>query len=213
MAVVNYAIIAICVAVFLWELSLGRDSRTHAIFSLGLIPAVLLGHAHLPATLAAVPPTFTVVTSMFLHGGFLHLIGNMLYLWIFGDNVEESMGPARYAVFYLLCGIAAAFAQVLSAPASAVPMIGASGAISGVLGAYVLLTPRARILVMVPLGLLFPVVRMPAIVVLGIWFALQLLENALGGGDNIAFQAHIGGFLVGMALIPLFKYRTVRLLR
>jgi membrane associated rhomboid family serine protease len=151
---------------------------------------------------------------MFLHGGILHLLGNMLYLWIFGDNVEDSMGHVRFIVFYVLCGIAAVFAQALPDPSSQVPMIGASGAISGVLGAYLLLFPHARILVLIPLGFIMHSTRLPAMWVLLLWFGLQFLSSAMQGpgSGGVAFRAHIGGFIAGLVLIPLFKHRNVRLL-
>jgi membrane associated rhomboid family serine protease len=150
---------------------------------------------------------------MFMHGGWMHLIGNMLYLWIFGDNVEDSMGHARFLVFYLLCGIAAVLAQALPDPSSIVPMVGASGAISGVLGAYLLLYPLARVLVVIPLGFILQTMRIPAGIVLLLWFGLQLLSNAMqsAGQGGVAFRAHIGGFVAGMILIPLFKQRQFRL--
>lgn len=210
--VVSYAIIAACVLAFLWQFSLGPQAGQAAIYALGLVPDVLLGDAALPPELAVVPPIATVFTSMFLHGGWLHLIGNMLYLWIFGDNVEDSMGHGRFVVFYLLCRVAAALAQALPEPNSQIPMVGASGAISGVLGAYLLLHPRAHVLVLIPLGLLSQLVRLPAMLVLGFWFLLQLLsELAAADGAGVAFRAHIGGFVAGMVLIPLFKRRRVRL--
>jgi membrane associated rhomboid family serine protease len=144
----------------------------------------------------------------------MHIIGNMLYLWIFGDNVEDGMGHGRFLAFYLLSGIAAVGAQALPDPGSTVPMIGASGAISGVLGAYLLMHPRANVLVMVPLGFLLPIIRLPAMLVLGMWFLLQLLsELGAGGGAGVAFRAHIGGFVAGMAMLPLFKRPGVRLWR
>ncbi|MBA2491273.1 MAG: rhomboid family intramembrane serine protease [Gammaproteobacteria bacterium] len=209
--VVSYAIIAACVLVFLWQISLGANQQA-AVYSLGLIPAVLLQGASLPPELTIVPPLATVFTSMFLHGGWLHLIGNMLYLWIFADNIEDAMGHGRFVVFYLLCGIAAALAQALPAPGSEIPMIGASGAISGVLGAYLLLHPRAHVMVLIPLGFFSQVMRLPALLVLGLWFVLQLISE-LGApeGAGVAFRAHIGGFVAGMALITFFKHRRVKL--
>jgi membrane associated rhomboid family serine protease len=183
------------------------------VFALGVIPAVLFDHAALPADIALVPPLVTVFTSMFMHGGWMHLIGNMLYLWIFADNVEASMGHLRFVLFYLLCGVAAVLAQALPDTTSQIPMIGASGAISGVLGAYMLLHPHARVLVLVPLGFMSQMVHLPAAAVLGLWFGLQLLSSALSppGEGGVAFGAHIGGFVAGVALIPLFKYRRVPL--
>ena len=208
------AIIAACVLVFLWETSLGPERIEGAVYSLGVIPAVLLDRVQLPPELALVPPGATILTSMFLHGGFMHLAGNMLYLWIFGNNVEDAMGHVRFAVFYLVCGIAAVFGQVVQNPGSEVPMIGASGAISGILGAYLLLYPQARVLVLIPLGFVMQTVRLPAGWVLGFWFVAQLASSALSSGEaGVAWFAHIGGFIAGMALIPIFKRRNVRLFR
>lgn len=152
--VITVAIIAICVLVFLWQLSLGGQGLQATVYSLGVIPVVLLHKVDLPAAAVLVPAYLTIITSMFLHGGFMHLAGNMLYLWIFGNNVEDAMGHMRFVFFYLFCGIAAVAGQVLQNPASEVPMIGASGAISGVLGAYLLLYPNARVLVLIPFGFL-----------------------------------------------------------
>jgi membrane associated rhomboid family serine protease len=210
---INYGIIIACVLVFLWQLSLGPVRGQKAVYAFGTIPAVLTGNVRLPADIAVISPWMSILTSMFLHGGWMHLIGNMLYLWIFGDNVEDSMGHGRFFIFYVLCGLAAVLAQALPDPGSQVPMIGASGAISGVLGAYLLLFPRARIHVLIPLGFILQSARLPAMWVLLFWFALQLLSSLLQGTESagVAFRAHIGGFLAGIALIPLFKFRDVRL--
>jgi membrane associated rhomboid family serine protease len=150
---------------------------------------------------------------MFLHGGWLHLSGNMLYLWIYGDNVEDSLGHWRYLAFYLICGTAAVFAQAVSEPHSAYPIIGASGAISGVLGAYLLLFPRAQVLTLVLLPFFFTTLRLPAMWLLLLWFAVQLVSDLViqDGGAGVAFRAHIGGFLGGMLLVPLLKRREVKL--
>ncbi|MCC6714564.1 MAG: rhomboid family intramembrane serine protease [Gammaproteobacteria bacterium] len=212
--VVTMVTIAACALVFLWQMSLGGEGGQRAVYSLGVIPAVLFDRAELPAELALVPAEATVFTSMFLHGGIMHLVGNMLYLWIFGNNVEDAMGHVRFAIFYLLCGVAAAVGQAWMHPDSQVPMIGASGAISGVLGAYLLLYPHARVLTVVPLGLYAPIVRLPALLVLGFWFVMQLFASAAAGGGGkggVAWFAHIGGFIAGMVLIPFFKHRDVRL--
>jgi len=178
------------------------------------MPAALFGKQTLSPEFMQVPAVLTVVTSMFLHGGWMHLIGNMLYLWIFGNNVEDAMGHGRFVVFYLLCGVAAVLAQALPAPDSTIPMIGASGAISGVLGAYLLLYPHARVLVLIPLGTFSRMVYLPAMVVLGFWFLLQFLSILLADPNQpgVAFGAHAGGFVAGMLLIPLFKRREIRLL-
>jgi membrane associated rhomboid family serine protease len=208
----TWALVASCVLIFLWQVSLGESGFNRVVFTLGVIPAVLLGHAQLPAEVAVVPPSVTILTSMFLHGGWLHLAGNMLYLWVFGDNIEDRMGRLRFLLFYLACGVAAVFAQALPAPETRVPMIGASGAISGVLGAYLLLFPRARVLVLVPFGFILKVIRLPAVWVLGLWFAIQLISSLLApaGEGGVAFRAHLGGFVAGLVLAPLFLPRRRR---
>ncbi len=211
---VTVGLIAACVLAFLWERSLGAQAQ-RLVYGLGMIPAVLFHHRQLAPGLELVPPALTLVTSMFLHGGWGHLLGNMLYLWIFGNNVEDALGHARFLLFYLLCGVAAAMAQALPDPGSTVPMIGASGAISGVLGAYLLLYPHARVLVVIPLGFYLHATRLPAALVLGLWFVIQLASSlaAGGAGGGVAFRAHVGGFLAGMLLLPLLKPRGVRLWR
>ena len=209
------------VLAFLWQhLLLSPEAGERLVHDLGVIPAALMGHEAPAAGLALLPAPATILTSMFLHGGFLHLAGNMLYLWIFGNNVEEAMGHVRFLAFYLLCGVAAVFAQVLPNPASIVPMIGASGAISGVLGAYLLLYPRARVLLGLPLGfLIVQLGRFPAGWVLVAWFVMQLLMGGMnatrpaGDPGGVAFGAHIGGFVAGLLLVTLFKRRNVPLWR
>lgn len=211
---VTVALLVAVALAFFWQLSLGPRGGEAMVYALGLIPGVLLGQHELPAELALVPPSVTVLTSMFMHGGWMHLLGNMLYLWIYGDNVEDAMGHRKFMLFYLACGAVAALAQALPEPHSTTPMIGASGAISGVLGAYLLLFPRARVLVLVPIGFLLYTVRWPASIVLIGWFLLQLLNNALAAGagaGGVAFRAHLGGFLAGMALVGFFKRPGVRL--
>jgi membrane associated rhomboid family serine protease len=204
--VVSYAILLACLLVFAWQTSLSDAGERRIMIGLGLIPAVLFGHAVLPPPLELVPPIASVFTSMFLHGDILHLAGNMLFLWIFSDNVEEALGHVRFVLFYALCGVAAALAQALPDTASQVPMIGASGAVSGVLGAYVLLYPHARVLVMLPVGFVLQPVRLRAVVVLGIWFLFQLVSSFVTGGDGgVAFRAHLGGFVGGMLLLPLIR--------
>lgn len=210
--VVTVSFITACVLIFFWQISLGSGGYQRIVYSLGVIPVVLFGEAELPPELALVPPEATLITSMFLHGGLMHLAGNMLFLWIFGNNIEDSMGHGRFVIFYLLCGIGAALTQAFIYPDSEVPMIGASGAISGVLGAYLLLYPHARVLVLIPLGFFLQLVRLPAVWVLGLWFVFQLLSSALAdtSGGGVAFFAHIGGFVAGMLLIAAFKRRSVR---
>jgi membrane associated rhomboid family serine protease len=204
---VNWLLIAACVLVFLWQFSLNDQAEMRAVLGLGLVPAVLTGKAELAPALYVVPAPLTVLTSMFLHGGWMHLIGNMLYLWIFGNNVEDAMGHGRYLVFYLLCGIAAALAQTIADPGSRLPMVGASGAIAGVLGAYLLLHPRANVGVLLVILIYIRVIAVPAVIVLGLWFAMQLWDGAHTPTDKggVAYMAHIGGFIAGMVLVPFFK--------
>jgi membrane associated rhomboid family serine protease len=211
--IVRTTLIVACVLAFLWQFSAGTQGGQTIMYALGLIPSVLFGHNELPAELHLVPPGATILTSMFLHGGWLHLIGNMLYLWIFGDNVEDAMGHGRFAIFYVLCGAGAALAQAIPDPTSTIPMVGASGAISGVLGAYLLLYPHAHVLVAIPLGFVLHTTQLRAGVVLILWFGLQLLSNLFTapGSGGVAFRAHIGGFVVGMVLVLLFKKKGVRL--
>jgi membrane associated rhomboid family serine protease len=150
----------------------------------------------------------SLITSMFMHGGWFHIIGNMWFLWVFGDNVEDVMGPVRFIIFYIVCGLAAAFAQIVTDTSSVIPMVGASGAIGGVMGAYALLFPRVRVNTLIFLGFYITTVAIPAVFMLGYWFALQLLQGlpALGSTQGgVAFWAHIGGFVAGVGLIHLFK--------
>ncbi len=212
---VTWSIIGACVLVFFWQFSLGANGGEIAVYQYGMIPARLFGTATLDPELVAVPAWSTVFTSMFMHGGWMHLGFNMLFLWIFGDNVEDSMGHVRYLVFYLTCGVAAALAQGLVNPDSTIPMVGASGAISGVLGAYLLLHPRATVRTVIFLGLFVTMMHLPALVVLGLWFVMQLVNAAFSnsGEAGVAFWAHVGGFVAGMALVPIFKKASVPLLQ
>ncbi|MCG3148373.1 MAG: hypothetical protein PCFJNLEI_01816 [Verrucomicrobiae bacterium] len=197
------------IAVFVYTVSLPGEQAVEAFFAdFALVPAALM-QTPTPAIYG------TIFSSMFLHGGWLHLIGNMLFLWVFGNNIEDSVGHLRFIGFYLLCGVGAAATQVFINPDSAIPMVGASGAVSGVLGAYLLVYPRARVLVLVPIWIFLKFVRVPAWLVLLLWFGLQLLSGTLALGTvakgGIAFWAHIGGFVAGMILLPVFKKRRVRL--
>ena len=203
--------------VLAWLFIQGAGSRVAvaaSVCQLGMIPGELFGtlpigtQVPLGPGLACVigaPHYATVITSMFMHGGWFHIIGNMWFLWVFGNNIEDSMGHMRFVVFYLLCGVAAAFTQLLADPHSHVPMVGASGAISGVLGAYILLFPQVRIHTLVTLGFFVTTVALPAYVMLGYWFVLQLLLGAVSRtAGGIAVWAHIGGFVAGVVLIKLF---------
>jgi membrane associated rhomboid family serine protease len=195
---VNVTLIGLNVLVFLYELSLGRAVNAFTLYW-GLVPAAF--------------SWVTVFTSMFLHGGFLHVAGNMLYLWIFGDNVEDRMGHGRYLVFYLLCGTAAALAQTITVPDSVVPMVGASGAIAGVMGAYFVLYPRSRIVTLIPIFFFFQIIEVPAIFFLGIWFLMQFVSGVgsivstvdSGATGGIAFWAHVAGFVAGISGVVVFR--------
>lgn len=211
--VVTILLIVTCIAVYLWQAQLGTRAGNAAVYSFGMIPSVLVGTDHLPPALVRIPAWASVITSMFLHGGYLHVGGNMLYLWIFGNNVEDSMGRGRFLVFYFVCGIAAALTQVVADPSSEVPMVGASGAIAGVLGAYLVLHPRANVRVFMWLIIIIRIINVPAAIVLGLWFAGQVFSGVTtpAGNGGVAFWAHIGGFVAGVVLIPLFKNRQVML--
>ena len=219
---VTVGIIVACGLVYVVQhLLLTSAAAQQVAWSLGVIPAVLSGREAMPVEIALLPAPATIFTSMFLHAGFLHLAGNMWFLWIFGNNVEEAMGHIRFLIFYVLCGVAAVFSQVFPNPGSIVPMVGASGAISGVLGAYMLLYPRARVLLGLPIGfLIIQIGRYPAVFVLAAWFILQLVMGGIGAADipgrtegRIAFGAHVGGFVAGVLLVTLFKRRGVPLWR
>ena len=196
--VVTVAIIVVNALVFLYEFSLGPDVNEF-IIAYGLIPSAF--------------SWATLLTSMFLHGGFLHVAGNMLYLWIFGDNVEDRMGHGRFLAFYLLCGTAAALAQTIMSPDSVVPMVGASGAIAGVMGAYFVMYPHSRIVTLVPLFVFIQIIEVPAIFFLGIWFVMQFLSGvgsiataaSRQPAGGVAFWAHVAGFAAGVGGVFLFR--------
>jgi rhomboid family protein len=201
---VTYLLIGVCAAVFLWQLG---ENEARVAYNYGMIPAAVFGSGKLAASLAVVPPWTTIFTSMFLHSGWLHFGGNMLFLWIFGNNIEDVLGHGRYLLLYLLSGVAAALCQGLTDPFSTVPMVGASGAIAGVLGAYLLLYPYANVHILVVIIILFRIVTIPAWTMLGLWFAVQLLSGlgSDGGPGGVAFWAHCGGFVAGIALLALLR--------
>ena len=199
--IITYFIIGLCVLVFLLQIGSQTNKTGELFYSYGLIPSVLMGHSQLPSDLYVVPGYITIFTSMFMHGGFMHLIGNMLYMWIFADNIEDSLGPKKFFVFYLLAGIGAALTQVFMDVNSQIPMIGASGAIGGILGAYLINHPNAKVLVLIPFGFFSQLIKIRALYVLGFWFFLQFISS--GGG--VAYAAHIGGFVSGMILILFFN--------
>jgi membrane associated rhomboid family serine protease len=208
--VVTVTIIVLCVLAFLWELHLGGRMEA-ALALLGFIPDSLLHPEHVRAPGLGIAAWQTIFTSMFLHAGVLHIAGNMLYLWIFGNNIEDAMGHVKFALFYLACGVAAALTMLLVDPTSHTPVVGASGAISGVLAAYMLLYPRARVHVVVPLVVFFYPFWVRAVWVVGIWFAMQLASAALtpASEPGTAWWAHVGGFVAGLGLTPLLKSRFV----
>lgn len=202
--VVTRAIIVLNVLAFLYEVSLGQRIGSF-VYHWGLVPNRLV--SSLVGVESPVGPLGTVFTSMFLHGGWLHLLGNMWYLWIFGDNVEDRLGRPRFVLFYLAGGVASAALHTLLNPWSVAPTVGASGAIASVLGAYALLFPRARVVTLVPIFFFFQIVALPALVVLGLWFVFQFFAGTLalgiGSGGGVAWWAHIGGFVFGMAMVKL----------
>ena len=199
--------------VVVYVLEVGASPATqHALQALALTPSALTGGS---APASGVPPYVTLVSYMFLHANFMHIFGNMIFLAIFGDDIEEAMGPLRFIVFYFLCGIAAALAFTLSAPHATAPLVGASGAIAGVLAAYLMFRPCQKVAVFIPWFVLWiffrPIVRIDAVWVLGFWIATQLWAISVQSQDGVAYMAHIGGLIAGAALFPLFRYRSVRL--
>ena len=204
--VVTYFLIGLCILIFLIQLSSQSYKTGQLFYSYGLIPSVLMGHNQLPMDLYVVPGYVTIFTSMFMHGGFMHLIGNMLYMWIFADNIEDNLGPAKFLIFYLLAGVGAAMTQVFMDTNSQIPMVGATGAIGGVLGAYLINHPNAKVLVLIPFGFFSQLIKIRALYVLGFWFILQFISS--GGG--VAYAAHIGGFVSGMILILFFNKKIKR---
>ncbi len=193
--IVNWTLIGICVAVFVFQITLSQSQLEAFFMQYGAVPAEITDFRNLPSLL----------TSMFLHGGLGHLLGNMVFLYVFGDNIEDAMGHVSYLLFYLLCGIAAGLTQILLNPDSTIPLIGASGAISGVMGAYIVLFPQGKVRAIV----LYTVMLVPAWIMIGVWFALQLFSgfSTLGGPDvgGVAFWAHVGGFVAGAILVWIFR--------
>jgi membrane associated rhomboid family serine protease len=203
---VTVALIAANCLIYLFLLSTGRGYEL-ALVKWGAIPYEITHGVELTPELSSFAP-LSLFSSMFLHGGFFHLAGNMLYLWIFGDNVEDQLGHVKFFIFYILCGLAASLLHIMTTPNSQVPMVGASGAIAGVLGAYMIKFPRARILTLIFFGFFIRIVAIPALFVLGFWFILQLLFALPSIGSTsggVAFFAHVGGFVAGIVLFKLFS--------
>ena len=217
---VTYFLIALNTVIFLWEWSVGLESQQELnalIFQFGVVPRHVTAALEATGNVSLADAFLPILTSMFLHGSWLHIIGNMWVLWIFGDNIEDYLGHFPYLIFYLVCGIAASVAHILLNLESRVPSVGASGAIAGVMGAYFVLYPRARVLTIVPLIIFFTFWWLPAWIVLGYWFLLQLLSGAATSiavtgqsGPGIAFWAHVGGFVTGILLIKLMPQRPNR---
>jgi membrane associated rhomboid family serine protease len=199
-------IISLNLLVFIMQLFSGEDSRS-IIYSYGAIPQNVIGFK----SSQPIPAYLTILTSMFMHGGVFHIVWNMLYFWIFGNNIEERLGHLRFILFYLFCGVVAALSHILLSPDSNVPMIGASGAVSGMLGAYILLFPMAQVRTIVLLGFYITVVRIPALIVIGFWAIIQVVSGLLSQGNaaqgGIAFFAHVGGFVAGLFTIKLWQPR------
>ncbi len=203
---VNYALVGINVAVFVYQtfllVDVGSEASNAFVQKLAVTPSLLLSPS--AWSQMPIPAPLTILTSMFVHGGIMHLLGNLLYLWVFGDNIEDALGHLNYLMFYLACGMGAAIAQVMIEPGSTIPMVGASGAIAGVLGAYLVLHPQAQVLTLVFLVIFVRIMYLPAALLLGIWFAIQIFSAFAGGGGGVAWYAHIGGFLVGVLLVSTF---------
>jgi len=206
--IVTLAVILLCTVVFLYQQILPGDQQQALALSFGLLPAVLFEHRELAPELIVMPAEMTLLSSMFLHSGWMHLIGNMAFLWVFGDNVEDSMGHWRFLLFYCACGMFASFSHALVESDSISPLIGASGGVAGVLGAYLMLHPRVKILILV---LLRVPLRLPAYLIIGFWAGLQIYNVVTGVGGQTAWWAHIGGFVAGLIMIPFFKLDSVPL--
>ncbi len=210
--IITILLILLNTAVFIYQVMLGPEFQAF-IYQFGVIPwemTHLQEAPHIPLIYHSdIPNIFTLLTSIFIHGGILHLLGNMLYLWIFGDNIESLLGHMRFLIFYLFCGLAAAFVQIITGPNSLIPMVGASGAISGVLGAYLLRFPRAKVHVLIFFFFFIRIIRVSALFVLGFWFVIQLISGLgaleLGETGGVAWFAHVGGFIAGMILVFPFE--------
>lgn len=205
-SVFRWIIIFLCLVVFLFQIF--SHNNQELIFYFGFKPASLFNTYYDSPSFF---PLFTIFTSMFMHGGWLHFLGNMLYLWIFSDNIEDKLGKKKFILFYFLAGIVAAITQYFGDTNSFIPMIGASGAIAGVLGAYIYFFPRAKILVIIPLFIFFFTSRLSALIVLGFWFLIQFINLSLSNeSSNVAWLAHIGGFLFGLIYASLFKEKKIK---
>jgi membrane associated rhomboid family serine protease len=200
--IITYIILGLNILVFIYEISLGTHLDVF-INQFGAVPYNIFSQGGLASYM-------TLFTSMFMHANLMHIIGNMLFLWIFADNIEDHIGHVMFIIFYLTCGLAGTLLHAVVTPASTIPMIGASGAISGVLGAYIILYPKARISALIPFGFFLRVVQLPSVVFLGIWFLMQFLfsiSSIRGTGGGVAYLAHVGGFVVGLLWALPFKFK------
>ena len=200
---ISYFIIFLCCIIFLFQFSLSSQAGYSIIKTFGATPYLLTNELY--------QYWYSVLSSMFLHGSLMHLIGNLTYLWIFGDNIEDEFGRLNFIIFYILCGIGAVIAQILLDPQSNVPMIGASGAIAGLLGSYIILYPNAKIYVFAWIIIFVKIIKVPAFIVIGAWIVLQFMNVFDQGSSGVAYSAHIGGFLTGLILTPLFKKNTTKI--
>ena len=210
--IISWLIIFTCSFIFFNQIFDPIYETEQTFLSFGMIPAVLFGHSELSDPLKIIPPALSIFTSMFLHGGWMHIIGNMTYLYIFGDNIEERLGKLKFVIFYLVTGIVAAISQAIMDPTSTIPMIGASGAIAGVLGGYLVLYPKANIKVLFWFIIIVKVIRIRAFIVLGGWIIIQFISfngTELNSG-GVAYAAHIGGFISGIILINLMKNKITQ---
>ena len=201
--IISYLIIAICCVIYLFQTSLSQNEEFFLIKNYGATPVLLVNQT--------VSYWYSSISSMFLHGGLMHLGGNLIYLWIFGDNVEDEFGKFKFIIFYTLCGIGAVIAQILFNAQSDVPMIGASGAIAGTLGAYIVLYSRAKIFVFAWVIIFVKILKIPAFIVIGVWIGLQIMNVFDQGSSGVAYSAHIGGFICGVILTPLFKRKNTKI--
>jgi len=206
---ITVCIIGLCIGIIYWQFNLSEQAQKQASLAFGMIPSVLLDSKFIPQEINALPSELTLISYMFLHGSWMHLLGNMLFLWVFGDNIEDSMGHVRFVIFFLLCGIAAGITHGVMEPASELPLVGASGAIAGLLGAYLMLHPRVKVLVLLLSRIPF---RMPAYLLIILWMLFQVFSVYSNKQDSgVAWWAHIGGFVVGIVLIIPMRYKQVPL--
>ncbi len=209
--IVNLTIIVLNILIYFLEVSFEPYQLNQIYYAFGLVPAEVMNTIITGSSLT--PVLISFVTAMFIHGGWLHVIGNMLFLWVFGDNVEDRLGHVKYLLFYLVVGAAGSLAHIISNPFSTVPIVGASGAVAGVLGAYIIAFPRSRILALVPIFIIFTLVEIPAVIFIALWFVLQLFNGvaSLGGNVNtVAYWAHVGGFVMGVILIKIMAPRVTK---